>query len=86
MRTPWGSRYSWSRQRAASPTTPSYRSIIFVFTPPSSNLWAYNPVVGAVEVFSTPSNRPDEVLLQFECVILPCISRISSKERGDALG
>jgi len=36
-----------------------------------------------VEVFSTASNRPDEGFLRFERVISPCISRISSKERGD---
>jgi len=36
-----------------------------------------------VEVFSIASNRPDEGLLRFEGVISPCISRFSSKERGD---
>jgi hypothetical protein len=52
-------------------------------TRPSSKFCIYRVIYDAVEVLSTPSNRPDEVLLQFESVIPPCISRISSKERGD---
>lgn len=56
---------------------------IRVITPPSSKFCGSIINLEFVEVLSTPSNRPDEVLLQFESVIPPFISRFSSKERGD---
>ena len=56
---------------------------IRVITPPSSKFYDSRISLGYGEVLSTVSNRPDEVLLHFESVIPPCISRFSSKERGD---
>jgi hypothetical protein len=56
---------------------------IRVITPPSSKFYDSGIIPGYVEVLSTVSNRPDEVLLQFESVISACTSPFLSKERGD---
>jgi len=56
---------------------------IRVITPPSSKFYDSRIFPGYVEVLSTASNRPDEVLLQFASVISTCISPFLSKGRGD---
>jgi len=80
-------RGTWTSSEAFLTQGYSYLSSVLPeftpLTPWSSNFSEIVVSRELVEVFSTVSNRPDEVILRFERVISPCISRFSSKERGD---